>query len=74
MGMATLNDSSDITYTQKEREKITQKELREAKNKFDAVETLHAVEKKTGIVSKGLPAAAIKALNRRLKGNPIELE
>ena len=74
MGMATLNGTADITYTQKEREKITQKELRETKNKFDAVETLHAVEKKTGIVSKGLPAAAIKALNRRLKGNPIELE
>ena len=74
MGMATLNGSTNITYTQKEREKITQKELREAKNKFDAVETLHAVERKTGIVSKGLPAEAIKALNRRLKGNPIELQ
>ena len=75
IGMASLNGSTHITFAQKKREKITQKELREAKDKFDAVETLHAMERKTGITFKGgLPAGAIKALNRRLKGNPIELE
>lgn len=75
IGMATLNGSANITFAQKKREKTTQKELREAKNKFDAAETLHAIERKTGITLKGgLPAGAIKALNRRLKGNPIELE
>lgn len=75
IGMASLNGSTYITFAQKKREKITQKELREAKDKFDAVETLHAMERKTGITFKGgLPAGAIKALNRRLKGNPIELE
>ena len=75
IGMASLNGYTHITFAQKKREKITQKELREAKDKFDAVETLHIMERKTGITFKGgLPAGAIKALNRRLKGNPIELE
>ena len=75
IGMASLNGSTHITFAQKKREKITQKELREAKDKFDAVETLHAMERKTGITFKGgLPAGAIKALNRSNKGNPIELE
>ena len=75
IGVTTLNGSTNITFDQKKREKITQKELREVKNKFNAVETFHAIERKTGITLKGgLPEGAIKALNRRLKGNPIELE
>ncbi len=75
IGMSTLNGSTDITFTKKDREEVTQKQLRDAKHKFDAAETMKAVARKTGFTFKGgLPAGALKALNRGSKGNPIELE
>ncbi len=74
IGMTTMNGSADITFTKKEREEVTQKELRDAKRKFDGAEALRATERKTGIAFDKLPEGAIKALNRSNKGNPIELE
>lgn len=74
IGMSTLNGTANITFTQKDREKATQKELREAKHKFDGAEALRASAMKTGFAFKKLPEGAIKALNRSNKGNPIELE
>ena len=73
-GMTNKNGSTDITFTKRARENVTQKELREAKHKFDGAEALRASERKTGFKFDKLPAGAIKALNRRFKGNPIELE
>ena len=72
--MSTLNGTESITFTEKAREKVTQKELREAKNKFDGAEALKATARKTGFTFKRLPEGAIKALNRSNKRNPIELE
>ena len=74
IGMSTLNGTESITFTEKAREKVTQKELREAKHKFDGAEALKATARKTGFTFKKLPEGAIKALNRSNKGNPIELE
>ena len=74
IGMSTLNGTEDITFTEKAREKVTQKELRDAKHKFDGAEALKATARKTGFTFKKLPEGAINALNRSNKGNPIELE
>lgn len=74
IGMSTKNSNANITFTKKEREKVTQKELRDTKHKFDGAETLRASAMKTGFTFKELPEGAVKALNRSNKGNPIELE
>ncbi len=73
-GMTTINGSADITFSKREREYVTQKELREAKHKFDGAEALRESARKTGFKFDKLPTGAIKVLNRRYKGNPIELE
>ncbi len=44
MGMSTLNGTESITFTEKAREKVTQKDY-EAKHKFDGAEALKATRK-----------------------------
>lgn len=74
IGMSTMNGATNITFTEKDRENVTQKELRDAKHKFDGAESLRAAERRTGVTFNKLPEGAIKALNRSNKGNPIEIE
>lgn len=74
VGMSTMNGTANITFIQKDRENVTQKELRDAKHKFDGAESLRTTERRTGITFNKLPEGAIKALNRSNKGNPIEIE
>ena len=76
IGMNTLNGSTPITLTKDKREEITQKKLREAKEKFTPGMMLEGLDIKIAKVydEKGNPMDIKKVMNKKNVFNPIELE
>lgn len=76
IGMNTLNGSTPITLTKDKREEITQKKLREAKEKFTPGMVLEGLDLKNAKVydEKGNPMDLKKVMNKKNVFNPIELQ
>ena len=81
IGMTDLKGSVDLTFNKIPRETISQKALRDARAKIDWTNLLNTMGASIKIVgADGAFAAnkdvmqALKAANRKMKSNPIELE
>lgn len=78
IGMSTLNGTSPITFTKAKREEISQKDLRNAKEKLTpgmVLESLNIKDAKIKIQDeKGNPIDMKKFMNRKNVFNPIELQ
>lgn len=85
VGMANINGNADITFNKKVRENITQKDLREAKEKIDFTSLLDRVSPSDKVTVKSVSADGttstntndvkrmLKDFTRKKKINPIEL-
>jgi len=76
VGMSTLKTPSPITISKSKREEISQKDLRQFKEKFTPSMVLEGIDLKNVKVQdeKGNPVDMKKVLNRKNVFNPIELE
>lgn len=76
IGMSTLNGTSPITFNKEKREEITQKKLRETKEKFTPGMVLEGLDIKVTKVydEKGNPMDIKKVMNKKNVFNPIELQ
>ena len=76
VGMSTLTASTPITFSKSKREEITQKDLRQFKEKFTPGMVLEGLNLKDVKVQdeKGNPIDIKKVMNKKNVFNPIELE
>lgn len=76
VGMSTLKTPSPITISKSKREEISQKDLRQFKEKFTPSMVLEGIDLKNVKVQdeKGKPVDMKKVLNRKNVFNSIELE
>lgn len=76
IGMSTLSTPSPITITKEKREEISQKDLRNAKEKFTPGMVLEGLNIKNAKIQdeKGNPIDMKKIMNKKNVFNPIELQ
>lgn len=81
IGMSDLKGNVDLAFNKIPRETISQKALRDARAKIDLTNLLNRTGASVKVISSDGAASsdkemtqALKAINRKMKSNPIELE